>query len=85
MDRFQDVADKTDRLAAYVRNRRGSSWTVTTAQGTQDMCIRLERAATVTMAKEGLVEFCGNTFDDAEAKLRQYLTSETGGEPTIGI
>jgi hypothetical protein len=79
MDRFQDVADKTDRLAAYVRNLRGSSWTVTPAQGTQGMCIRLERAATVTTAKEGLVEFCGNTFDDAEAKLRQYLAANPGG------
>jgi hypothetical protein len=75
MDSIQDVADKTERLAAYVQRVRGSDWTVTAAQGPQDMCIRLESAAASGASTATPTEFCGNTFDDAEAKLRHYLAT----------
>jgi hypothetical protein len=39
------------------------------------MCIRLEFAAASGASTATPTEFCGNTFDDAEAKLRHYLAT----------
>ena len=74
MDRIEDVADKTQRLAAYVRSVRGSGWHVSAALRPQAICIRLTSASTTT-----LTELCSNTFDEAAAHLRQQLAAETGG------
>ena len=73
MDRIADVANKTQHLAACVGRVRGSGWHVTAALRPQDVCIRLASASATTPA-----EFCGTTFDEAEAQLRQQLAAETG-------
>ena len=73
MDRIADVADKTRRLAAYVRSVRGSGWHVTAALRPEDVCIRLASAVATGASETAPTEFCGTTFDDAEAKLRQSL------------
>jgi hypothetical protein len=74
MDRIEDVADKTQRLGAYVRSVRGSGWHVRAVLRPQDICMRLASTSATTPT-----EFCGNTFNEAEAQLRQQLAAETGG------
>ena len=78
MDRMAAVADKTQRLAAHVRTVRGSGWHVIAALRPHDVCIRLASASATGASAATPSEFCGTTFDEAAAKLRQSLATNPG-------
>lgn len=78
MDSIHDIADKLERLRAYVRSIRGPGWNAIATQRVHDICVKVERTTTALELDAEAVEYCGENFNAAEAKIRQHLREGSG-------
>jgi transcriptional regulator with XRE-family HTH domain len=77
---IQDAIDTTEEL----RSELGPGWHVTASQGTNELCVKIERAPVGPDATAAdSAEFCGSDVYDAADKVRRFIAAETGTSPEL--